>query len=108
MAQIDEFIEHAQLHKEKYGDNILVFISKHYGELKTNHEKEHQEDNKDHEQLPFKQLSNLTTTTAFVLNTSKEELKTVEILERKSHHFYYQEPTSSAHTLGLLQPPRQS
>ena len=42
LSQIDEFIEHAQFHSEQYGDNVFVFISKHYGELKTDHDKEHQ------------------------------------------------------------------
>ncbi len=53
MVQIDEFIEHAQFHSEAYGDNVIVFISKHYGELKADHEKDHQEEKEDHEKLPF-------------------------------------------------------
>lgn len=108
IAQIDEFIEHAQFHSEQYGDNVFVFISKHYGELKADHEKEHQEEKEDHEQLPFQQHSNITTTSAFVLNSFKETLKTVEISEFSAHQFYYQEPASSLHSLGLFQPPRQS
>ncbi len=60
MVKIDEFIEHAQFHSEQYGDNILVFIAKHYGELKATHEKEHQEEKKDHEQLPFQHQSHLS------------------------------------------------
>ena len=29
IAQLDEFIEHAEYHSEQYGDNVIVFISKH-------------------------------------------------------------------------------
>lgn len=108
IAQIDEFIEHAQFHSDQYGDNVLVFISKHYGELKAGHEKEHQEEKEDHKQLPFQQHSNITTTSAFVLNSFKEALKTVEISEFSANQFYYQESVSSLHSLGLFQPPRQS
>jgi len=107
-AQIGEFIEHAQFHSEKYGDNVFVFISKHYGELKADHEKEHQEEKEDHEQLPFQQHSSITATYAFVLNTFKKALKTVEIYEFSSNQFYYQESDSSLHSLGLFHPPRQS
>ena len=72
IGQIDELIEHAQMHNQEYGDNIFVFISKHYGELKAAHEKEHQEEKEDHEKLPFKQQSSITAMNVFVLLTQKE------------------------------------
>ena len=108
IAQIDDFIEHAQFHSEQYGDNVFVFISKHYGELKAEHNKEHQEEKEDHEQLPFQHQSHVSCISVFVANTTKEELKTPEFSEYKSHHFFYQEPSSSLHLEGLLQPPRHS
>lgn len=108
IAQIDEFIEHAQFHSEQYGDNVLVFISKHYGELKADHNREHQEEKEDHEQLPFQHQSHISLITAFVLNSKKEEFKFVEIPKFKTHHFYYQASTSSLHLRGLFQPPRLS
>jgi len=109
LTQIDEFIEHAQFHSEQYGDNVLVFISKHYGELKAEHNKEHQEEKEDHEQLPFQQHSHISSIIAsFVVTTYKEEIKTAEFSEFKAHHFYYQEPSSSLHLEGLFQPPRHS
>ncbi|WP_341214591.1 hypothetical protein [uncultured Wocania sp.] len=108
IAQIDEFIEHVQFHSEQYGDNVLVFISKHYGELKADHDRNHQEEKEDHEQLPFQHQIHSSSITAFVLNTKKEELKTVEFSEFKTHNFYYQAPTSSLHLEGLFQPPRHS
>lgn len=108
ISQIDEFIEHAQFHNEQYGDNIIVFIAKHYGELKADHEKEHQEEKEDHEKLPFKQYSHLSSISAFVLNTHKSEFKSLEFSEFRTHTFFYQEPSSSLHSEGLFQPPRQS
>ncbi len=108
IIQIDEFIEHAQFHSEQYGDNVLVFISKHYGVLKANHEKEHQEEKEDHEQLPFQHHSHISSVTAFVLNTKNEEFKTLEFSEFKTHNFNYQAPFSSLHSEGLFQPPRHS
>jgi hypothetical protein len=108
VAQIDEFIEHAQFHSEQYGDNVLVFISKHYGELKADHDRDHQEEKEDHEELPFQHQSHISSITAFVLNTPREEFKTPEFPEFKTHNFYYQAPSSSLHSEGLFQPPRLS
>lgn len=110
MEQIDEFIEHAQFHSERYGDNVIVFISKHYGELKADHDKEHQEEKEEHEQLPFNHhnCSHISSLTAFVLNTNKNEFGTPEFSEFRAHNFFYQEPSSSLHLEGLFQPPRNS
>lgn len=108
ISQIDDFIEHAQFHSEQYGDNVLVFISKHYGELKIVHNKEYQEEKEDHEQLPFQHQSHVSCVNAFVAITAKEEMKIADFSEYKKHHFFYREPTSSLHLEGLFQPPRHS
>lgn len=108
LAQIDEFIEHAQFHSEQYGDNVLVFISKHYGELKADHDREHQEEKEDHEELPFQKHSQISSINAFVLNTSKEVSHIPDFSDFKTNNFYYQAPSSSLHLEGLLQPPRHS
>lgn len=108
IAQIDEFIEHAKFHNEQYGDNVLVFISKHYGDLKAEHNKEHQEEKEDHEQLPFQHQTHTSSITAFVLNSTRDEFKLQEFSEFRTHNFFYQEPSSSLHLEGLFQPPRQS
>ena len=107
-AQIDELIDHAQYHNQRYGDNVFVFISKHYGELKADHDKEHQEEQKDHEQLPFHHQSHISSVIAVVLNSDKTELKRVEFSESNTHKYYYQAPSSSLHIEGLFQPPRLS
>ena len=51
LVQLDEFIEHAQFHSKEYGDNVFVFISKHYGELKAEHDAQHKEEQEEHQQL---------------------------------------------------------
>lgn len=108
LVQIDEFIEHAQFHSEQYGDNVIVFISKHYGELKASHEQEHQEEKEDHEQLPFQHHCHLSSIVAYTVNSFDSNFESPIIQEFKSTNFYYQAPSSSSHTSGLLQPPRLS
>ncbi|MFD0863586.1 hypothetical protein ACFQ1M_15320 [Sungkyunkwania multivorans] len=106
--QMDELIEHARFHQEKYGDNMLVFISKHYGALKDTHEQEHQEEKGEHEQLPFQNSSHTTPPVVLVQNISKTECGTPELLELTIPNFYYQAPSSSLHSEGLLHPPQLS
>lgn len=106
-TQIDELIEHAQFHSKEYGDNFFTFIAKHYGQSKAEHNKVHEEEKEDHEQLPFQHHSHMASINAFVLNHTKNDFKTPEVLEFRTHNFFYQEPSSSFNQEGLFQPPRQ-
>jgi hypothetical protein len=109
MIQVDEFIEHAQFHNKQYGDNLLVFISKHYGELKSDHEKAHEEEKSEHEKLPFQHSIHLGSLLVFSLVTPQViELKEPELYEHKSHQFIYQELYSPHYLEGVFQPPKHS
>ena len=107
IAQIDEFIEHASFHSEEYGDNVFVFISKHYGELKKDHEEKHQDEKDDHNQLPFQNQSP-STIIVFALDINSLEFDTLEFPEFNSPNFYYQDTFSTIHSGEILQPPRLS
>jgi hypothetical protein len=106
VVQLDEFIEHAKFHSEQYGDNVLVFISKHYGDLKADHEKQHQEEKEDHEQLPFQHQGHVSPVTAITLYNNTTELDILEFVEYNGANFFYQAPSSSLHAQGLFQPPK--
>lgn len=108
MVQIDEFIEHAQFHSEEHGDNFLDFVSKHYGSLKADHEKLHQDEQEDHEELPFQHHSHLSSISIFILNAEKGYVHLPDLVEFEDHNFYYQEPFSTLHSQGLIQPPRHA
>ncbi|WP_299337860.1 hypothetical protein [uncultured Psychroserpens sp.] len=105
IAQLDELIEHAQFHQAEYGDNFLVFISKHYGELKDEHSQNHQEEKTDHEQLPFQCQDHMVVITAFVIQAHSSELEVIELFEMKDSNFYYRSSLSTLHKKGLFQPP---
>lgn len=106
IVQFDELIEHAQFHKAEYGDNFFVFISKHYGELKDDHSKNHQEEKKKHEQLPFQCHDHIVSITAFVIHKCFLGIESFEFLEFKDTCFHYQSSISTLHKKGLLQPPK--
>ncbi len=106
--QFDELIEHAEFHKQEYGDNFFVFLSKHYGELKVEHSKKHQEEQNDHEKLPFQCQGHISSIVAFLpfipLNYS-EEVVTLDTTEFNFHYFNFY---SSLYEKELLQPPKQA
>jgi len=107
LVELDELIEHAQFHAEEHGDNFFVFVSKHYGELKAEHNKQHKEEKEQHEQLPFQNQYQTASLFVFVLNTISENQAVAETTPYKSTDFFYQASYLSLAQEGLFQPPRQ-
>lgn len=107
IVELDELIEHAQFHAEEYGDNFFVFISKHYGELKAEHSKKHQEEKEEHEQLPFQQQCQTASLYAFVLNQTVDNTIEMTFTLDQDVNFFYQASYHSLAQEGLFQPPRQ-
>lgn len=106
VAQIDDFLTHAEFHKQKYGDNLFVFISKHYGELKAQHDLEHSEEKKDHEELPFNHQTCSHFSTAFVMNGADFMVpKTPQVADTTSN-FFYQESYCQIENSDIFQPPK--
>lgn len=109
LVQLDELMEHARFHKEAYGDNFLVFLSKHYGELKTEHSKRHQEEAPEHDQLPLnQQLSSLLILSPFIIDHQLHSDLSMDFSIRNENLFYYSFSNSSLFTLGVFEPPRLS
>ncbi|WP_439153217.1 hypothetical protein [Winogradskyella sp.] len=106
LLQIDELIEHAQFHKQEHGDDFFVFLSKHYGELKAEHSKNHQEEKSDHEQLPFQCQGHTSIIIASLPHNNATDINEFEILNSKKSSFYYLNLYASLHETELLQPPK--
>jgi len=106
IVELDELMEHAQFHAEEYGDNFIVFISKHYGELKAEHSKKHQEEQEDHEQLPFQHQCQTASLSVFVMNQAADFPLEIDLVDNLDSNFFYQASYHSLAQEGLLQPPR--
>lgn len=106
LVELDELIEHAQFHAEEYGDSFWVFLSKHYGELKAEHNQKHKEEQKDHEELPFQNHCYSLSLSAFVINDPALHTSHVEIIGLDSKNFHYADSYSPLLGDGLFQPPR--
>ena len=109
LVQLDELMEHARFHKQEYGDSFLTFLAKHYGDQKQDHEREHQDEQPEHEQLPFQQLpQHLMGHTHYFL-AQRFTWKTLpEDQESQLHLFYYHLVSPGIFAEGIFQPPRHS
>jgi len=106
-VEMDELIEHARFHSEEYGDNFLVFLSKHYGELKNEHSEQHQEEQQEHEELPFQQQIHSSTLSAFVIHDQDISTINPNYTVQTSRNYFYRDSHSFFIEKGLFQPPRQ-
>ncbi len=107
LLELDQLIEHARFHTQEYGDNFFVFISKHYGELKAEHSRQHQEERKDHERLPFQHLNHTVALSAFILNQSNTDTSDTEFsLPHNAPNFFYLDTYMSLEKEAPFQPPR--
>lgn len=104
-ARIDELIEHAFYHAEEYGDDIFVFVSKHYGELKQDHNRNNDEEKRDHEQLPFNHQCSANYVSVFILDAALVPVLRIDELNSRSN-FLYQEINSSFEKSNVFQPPK--
>ncbi|NRB59452.1 MAG: hypothetical protein HRU50_05840 [Winogradskyella sp.] len=106
--QIDELIEHANFHKQEYGDNFLVFLSKHYGELKLEHTHDNDNEKNEHEKLPFQCHGYSAVTFVFLqIKTHNFHLDIDFKTSFESNFFYLNLYTSLSHKRDL-QPPKQA
>jgi hypothetical protein len=109
IIELDDLIAHARFHSQEYGDNFVVFLSKHYGELKKEHNQQHQEEQQEHEKLPFQHQCQNVLLSAFVLNGAAiETLNGATIGLHFDPEYFYQATYSSLEREGPFQPPRQA
>ncbi|MBT8179418.1 MAG: hypothetical protein KJO94_01170 [Eudoraea sp.] len=104
--RIDSLVEHARFHSENYGDNFLLFISKHYGDLQQEHENEHQEEQSQHEELPFQHQSCVPLLADLAcFSNSFTPIKSLAVTDAVLN-FRYLENYASISKFDIFQPPR--
>ena len=106
ITRIDTLLEHARYHAEEYGDGFFVFLSKHYGDLQQDHEREHQE-HSEHEDLPFHHQSFVPVLAHLAgLSQSLLPLKSWSLADSNGNYHYLDNYASIA-KFDIFQPPRQ-
>lgn len=103
-SKLQAFMEHADFHKNMYGDTFFEFLSVHYGDKMTEHQNKH----KEHQDLPFKdnhQLCIHMNTSYLNQNAITFEIKYEEFSEIP-FNFFYKDSLSSFEKPTVFQPPK--
>ena len=106
VLHFDDLIEHAQFHKTEHGDSFITFLSKHYGDQKSEHSQKHEEEKNEHEQLPFNCQGQFVVISALFINQPLFETNNIDFSKEKESNFYYQSSFSSLHKQAPFQPPK--
>ncbi|NRD21925.1 hypothetical protein HNV10_01645 [Winogradskyella litoriviva] len=104
-SKINTLIEHAQYHKEKYGDTFFEFLAEHYGDNKDDHENEHEE----HKDLPFKDAQHMLshTNTSFISVDNHFDFQ-YSIFVEIPFNFHYEETFTSFENSSFFHPPKHT
>jgi ABC-type Zn2+ transport system substrate-binding protein/surface adhesin len=108
LGEVNTLLKHAKVHSEEYGDNFIVFLSKHYGDSKEQHSHDDQEKDEDHEKLPF--THHCSSQTLVTLNPEVTGLALFKPLPAADStcNFGYTNLYSSIEVSSIFQPPRLS
>ncbi|MDX5583988.1 MAG: hypothetical protein QNK20_03520 [Aureibaculum sp.] len=98
---VNNFFKHAEFHQKNYGDNLLEFLSEHYGDKQQAHRSENHEDPK----LPFTDHQNHSDTVLTIHISSIYRIKD-KTPTKVSPKYIYKEPVSKVEKLTIFQPPR--
>ena len=103
MSRISNLLDHAEYHQDTYGDSFVQFLAEHYGDLKDDHDNDHEE----HEDLPFKHQHQTCahTSVAFTFDIIEFDF-THEPFTEIPFNFFYKESVSLFEKPSVFQPPR--
>ena len=106
LEKLDDLLAHAQFHKERYGDDFAEFIDKHYGNQKAEHNREHQEEERDHQNLPLNHSNPLVLQPVFMPDPLMTDIRAALFPELEKEHFFYGQFYTSLIVTEILQPPQ--
>ncbi|TNJ44174.1 hypothetical protein KFZ70_03845 [Tamlana fucoidanivorans] len=103
-SKFNVLIEHANYHKDMYGDSFFEFLMEHYGEQVATHPNDH----KEHDNLPFKKHQHLTchVNSAFILTSFYLYPHNTPTYKDIPLNFIYKESTSLFEKPSVFQPPK--
>jgi len=105
IVEIANFVEHYNLHKQTQHDSFVEFISKHYGDMKNQHNKDQSSKHHNHQRLPFNN-SNATHLFVGVIDINFDYELVVDRSLDYLTNFRYTDGVSTYNPLDLIQPPR--
>ena len=106
MLELQALMTHLKEHRSSYGDDLFTFFDKHYGDLRTEHEKEEHKGSDDHEKLPFKHNVCPVNSGIMINSFTYSEKNIVPIFATASQSFFYLENYSFLDLTEIFQPPQ--
>lgn len=106
--EISVLIEHARVHSEEYGDNFIVFLSKHYGDLSGEHSHDDQEKESQHGELPFTNCGCSHSPISLIDTFPGFSPVRIESSTERNSVFTYKDLYTSPYPSGIFQPPKQA
>lgn len=103
---LSHLVEHAKYHSEEFGDDFFTFFEKHYGDLKAEHQKIHQEEKSQHERLPFQHHECNHLLVEVVVIGYVFPLEETVVSYTANPHFYYQDFYWYLERVSIFQPPQ--
>jgi len=96
-------LEHIEFHQAEYGDDLFVFLAKHYGDKMLEH---HGQKKDEHRELPFHQTVCFDGGQLFLMNNLNSKWLNAFEAERQKSSFYYTNIYSYLDHSDIFQPPR--
>lgn len=106
MIELQALMTHLEEHQSSYGDDLLTFFDKHYGDQRTEHDQEEHNGSGKHEKLPFKH-NVCHVNSGIMINSFNGVVKNiVPVVAAASQSFFYQENYSFLNLTEIFQPPQ--
>lgn len=103
---LNDLKELAEYHSEEYGDDFFTFFEKHYGDLKAEHQKTQNEEESQHENLPFQHNSCNHLVAEVIVMGYEFSFEKAVVSYTANPHFYYQNLYSFLERASIFQPPK--
>ena len=100
--QLDELIEDYQLHQVKYDDDFATFISKHFGDLKEQHQEQHKKEHQEHKHHDME----IQVHFDYLCSNSYFEILPKSEISTKQTNFYYKDLFCLYEKQKIFQPPK--
>jgi len=104
--RVDALLQDVSFHQTKYGDNFFVFLSKHYGELKESHKKQHQEEEQEHQHPPLSGDCHTQGQPVVIWQVQIPFLPVIYHQIEVTQNFYYHDLHSTFEKPSVFQPPK--
>jgi len=104
--RVDALLEDIAFHQETYGDDIFVFLSKHYGDLKDSHQSQHEKEEQEHQHPPLSGDCHTQVQPVVIWQVEIPFINVVYHQIEVSQNFYYQDLHSTFEKQSVFQPPK--